>query len=157
MRTHLTTGEYKKLSFKPIGAPRGKQAAGDREGYKNYYAKRVDANQADIVSDLRKLGFMVHSLHEAGNGVFDLLVSKGGLNFLCEVKDGSKPPSARTYTPKQKRFNFSWQGMRCVLTCPGDCLAFARQVNTMLQQIKAAGVTLSVVGSTEEQYQPQLH
>lgn len=165
MTAHLTQGEYARLSFRALKpdaagarAARGADSTPPaRAGYTNYYAKRADANQPQIVGLLRKLGFTVQLLHDVGKGVFDLLLSKRGLNILAEVKDGSKPPSGRKLTPAQARFHFSWQGMRCVLTNEGDCYVLARQVATILQQIKQAGIVLEVKGSPDAMYQPSLY
>lgn len=124
--------------------------------YSAYTPKRVDKNQPNIVDCLRKMGFMVEHLHEAGRGIFDLLISKGGLNILCEVKNGEKSPSARKLTGPQRRFHFSWQGMRCVLTCEEDCISLNQQINAILHAVAAMGFKLEVVGSLEPQYQPGL-
>jgi hypothetical protein len=99
----------------------------------------------------------VQHLHELGSGVFDLLISKHGLNILAEVKDGNKPPSARKLTGPQKRFHFNWLGMRCILTNDGDCYAMARQVASLLHQIRTAGIKLEITGSTEAMYAPNLY
>jgi hypothetical protein len=40
----------------------------------------------------------------------DLLVGYGGLCLPVEVKDGSKPPSARKLTPDEERFRMNWRG-----------------------------------------------
>lgn len=48
--------------------------------------KRVDANQAEIVADLRKVGASVLLLHEVGFGCPDLLVGFRGVNYLIEIK-----------------------------------------------------------------------
>jgi hypothetical protein len=51
------------------------------------WAKRVDGNQAEVVSELRRRGWAVLHLHTVGKGCPDLLVSKRGLGtFLLEVK-----------------------------------------------------------------------
>jgi hypothetical protein len=54
----------------------------------------------------------VQSLASVGDGVPDLLVGVPGLKtlLLIEVKDGSKPPSARGLTEDQKRWHEAWQG-----------------------------------------------
>lgn len=136
------------------GLSKAKGRPSSRVGYSTYIPKRADANQGQIVGALRRLGFTVDSIHEVGRGVFDLSISKRGLNIWVEVKDGRKPPSARELTKAQKRWNFSHQGMRCVVTCYEDCVSLARQVNDMLVAIEAAGIVLSVVGSRNEQYLP---
>lgn len=72
-------------------------------------AAKIDANQNEIVNALRNSGCSVQSLASVGRGVPDLLVSnhKGEL-FLMEVKDGSKPPSARKLTPDQVAWHDNW-------------------------------------------------
>lgn len=73
-------------------------------------AAKVDANQAVIVADLRKAGVTVQPLHAVGQGVPDLLCGYRGRNFLLEVKDGSKPPSARKLTDDQVDWHRDWRG-----------------------------------------------
>ncbi len=73
-------------------------------------AARTDDNQAGIVSALRKCGATVQSLAAVGAGVPDLLVGFRGWTLLLEVKDGSKPPSARKLTPDQERWHGGWRG-----------------------------------------------
>ena len=73
-------------------------------------AARVDSNMRIIVSAFRALGCSVLDLSRVGQGCGDLLVGSGGLSILCEVKDGSKPPSARKLTPAQKEFRETWNG-----------------------------------------------
>lgn len=73
-------------------------------------AARTDDNQAIIVSAFRSLGCSVLDLSRVGQGCGDLLIGSGGLSILCEVKDGSKPPSARKLTPAQKEFRETWKG-----------------------------------------------
>lgn len=73
-------------------------------------AAKIDANQPAIVAALRKAGASVHSLAAVGDGIPDLLVGHVGLTALMEVKDGSKPPSARALTPDQLRWHQSWEG-----------------------------------------------
>ena len=66
------------------------------------YAKRVDANQTQIVSALRAAGAYVWII---GLPV-DLLVGYKGHTFLVEVKDGSK----KRLTALQDDFFQSWSG-----------------------------------------------
>lgn len=74
------------------------------------YAAKVDANQPAVVAALRKLGASVQPLHTVGGGVPDLLVGFRGQTWLIEVKDGAKPPSARTLTPDQEEWHAAWRG-----------------------------------------------
>ena len=64
---------------------------------------RVDANQKEIVAELRKLGASAVAIHEIGRGCPDLLVGTLGINYLLEVKDGTKPPSRRRLTPDEAK------------------------------------------------------
>lgn len=73
-------------------------------------AAKVDANQASIVSGLRKIGASVEILSAVGNGCPDLLVGYRGKNLLLEVKDGNKPPSKRELTDDQVDWHESWRG-----------------------------------------------
>jgi len=66
------------------------------------YAKRVDANQDQIVSALRAAGAYVWII---GLPV-DLLVGYKGHTFLVEVKDGAK----KRLTALQDEFFQSWTG-----------------------------------------------
>ena len=71
---------------------------------------RVDANHAEIVRALRQVGASVQSLADIGKGCPDLLVGFRGDTFLLEIKDGSKPPSARVLTPDEGAWLACWRG-----------------------------------------------
>lgn len=73
-------------------------------------AAKVDANQAAIVKALRQMGASVQPLHMVGQGTPDLLVGIQGRNYLLEVKDGSKPPSAQRLTVDQIEWHGEWRG-----------------------------------------------
>jgi hypothetical protein len=77
-------------------------------------ANRIDDNQNDIVAALRKAGATVRVISQ-GEGIPDLLVGFRGETILFEVKDGNKPPSARTLTPAEKKFFDEWEGGLCVI------------------------------------------
>jgi hypothetical protein len=71
---------------------------------------RIDANHGEIVKILRLAGATVHSMAEVGEGCPDLLVGYRGRTVLVEVKDPSKPPSARKLTPAQEDWHKTWNG-----------------------------------------------
>ena len=71
---------------------------------------RVDANQKEVVEWLRKAGATVQSLANIGNGCPDLLVGYHGKNYLMEIKDGDKVPSARKLTKDEITWHKEWQG-----------------------------------------------
>lgn len=79
-------------------------------------APRLDANHAAIVAALRAAGATVQSLAAVGDGCPDLLVGFAGHNYLIEVKDGTKPPSARRLTPEQERWHAAWAGQAAIVS-----------------------------------------
>ncbi len=83
---------------------------------------RVDDNHAEIVRVLRECGMTVESLAAVGGGVPDLLVGWHGRNWLLEVKDGRKVPSARLLTPDQQEWHERWRGQRAVVESPEQAL-----------------------------------
>lgn len=85
-------------------------------------AARTDANQTAIVEALRKCGASVQSLAAVGKGVPDLLVGLRSRNYLLEVKDGSKPPSARKLTPDQEQWHLKWAGQVLTVTSAEDAI-----------------------------------
>ena len=78
-------------------------------------AAKVDANQADIVAALRMAGATVQPLHAVGKGCPDLLVGYQRVNYLLEVKDGSKVPSAQKLTDDQVEWHELWRGQAAVV------------------------------------------
>ena len=79
-------------------------------------AAKIDANQPEIVLALRQAGASVQPLHGVGGGCPDILAGWQGQNFLIEIKDGSKPPSARKLTTDQVRWHDIWQGQKAIVT-----------------------------------------
>lgn len=73
--------------------------------------KRVDANQAQIVADLRAIGATVQHLHEVGHGCPDILVGFRGRNYLFEIKG----PKA-VMTPKQGEWHETWRGSAWIIS-----------------------------------------
>jgi len=86
-------------------------------------AARTDANQAELVKALRKVGATVQPLHAVGSGCPDLLVGFRGVNYLIEVKDGEKSPSQRVLTPDQVEWHHLWKGQRGVAKNIEECFA----------------------------------
>jgi len=61
-------------------------------------ARRTDANQEQLVKDLRKSGYTVAVTSEKGKGFPDLVIAK----------DFAQPPSKRKLTPDEVKFHTSW-------------------------------------------------
>ncbi len=74
------------------------------------HAAKIDANQEKIVRLLRACGCSVQSLASVGSGCPDLLVGRQGVNWLLEVKDGSRKPSEQRLTPLQALWHEAWRG-----------------------------------------------
>lgn len=71
---------------------------------------RIDRNQNEIVSALRKLGFSVAITSMLGKGFPDIVVGKNGRNWLFELKDNEKSPSQKKLTIDEEKFFASWRG-----------------------------------------------
>lgn len=89
-------------------------------------AAKVDQNQAEIVAAFRKLGCAVFPTHQIGQGFPDIFVRTPGPQpraYVVEIKDGSKPPSARKLTPAEKLFHDMFSGVVEVVTSVEDVQA----------------------------------
>lgn len=85
-------------------------------------AAAVDANQPEIVAALRGVGATVQLLHKVGKGCPDLAVGWRGWNYFLEVKDGTKPPSARVLTDDQVEWHGGWKGQVAVVKSVDEAL-----------------------------------
>jgi hypothetical protein len=73
--------------------------------------RKTDANHKEIMTNCRKIkGLSVFSTHTLGKGFPDIVIGYKGLNYLVEIKDGDKPPSARKLTPDEVTFHALWKG-----------------------------------------------
>jgi hypothetical protein len=84
---------------------------------------RTDANQSEIVEALLRAGCTVQLLHQVGGGCPDLVCGYRGVNYLIEVKDGSKTPSRRVLTPQQELWHTLWMGQKAVAKNVEEALA----------------------------------
>ncbi len=107
-------------------------------------AHKVDGNQRKIVATLRAAGASVQILSSVGQGVPDLLVGLidrrlgDGRNLLMEVKDGSKPPSARELTPDEADWHHAWLGPVVVVKNEEEAL-YAIGLSATVFHIKTKG------------------
>ena len=76
-----------------------------------------DANEAEIVKALRRIGCSVQLLHGNTQGTPDLLVGRNGRNYLLEVK-GRKGK----LEPSQVAWHGSWRGEVHVVRTEEDAL-----------------------------------
>lgn len=88
------------------------------------YARRVDANQREVVEALRKVGAEVTFIHMVGKGVADLLVSFRNAWFVLEVKNGALPPSARELTPDERTWIAKQKALVAIINSPEEAVRF---------------------------------
>lgn len=82
------------------------------------YTHKVDTNQAQIVSELRQIGYRVTILARMGNGIPDLLVADDSRMVLAEVKR-----RGQHLTPQEEEFFELWPPtLRIVAYCAEDVL-----------------------------------
>lgn len=83
-------------------------------------AKRVDANQSEIVDALRAVGARVQVTSAVGEGFPDLFVVYRATIHALEVKDGAKPPSDRKLTPAQVEWHRQFSNPNLHVVCTVD-------------------------------------
>ena len=71
---------------------------------------RIDDNQKEVVSQLRKLGVSVAITSMLGKGFPDLVLGYQNKNFLIELKDGAKVKSKKGLTMDEAKFFTVWKG-----------------------------------------------
>ena len=91
-------------------------------------AAKVDDNQPEIVKQFRKLGWYVFIVSQLKN-CCDIMVSKGGRTIAIEIKDGSKPPSARKLSAGESTFRDNWQGEWALVESVDDIIKLTNQTS----------------------------
>ena len=91
-------------------------------------AARTDANHVEIINAFRALGCSVQDLSAVGRGVPDIIVGHRGANYLVEIKDGSKHPSARRLTSDQVTWHNAWRGQNCVIKSVDEVVGFLNKI-----------------------------
>lgn len=90
--------------------------------------RRVDSNHAEIIDMFRQLGYSARSTAIIGKGFPDAALGKFGFNFLIEIKDGAKPPSARKLSDDEDLFWKDWRGNIYLIESLEDVLEFDRKL-----------------------------
>lgn len=78
-------------------------------------SKKVDQNQKEIVTALRRCGVSVVSLASVGKGCPDILCGVKGKNFFFEVKNPNVKLSERQLTPLEEQFHERWRGQIAII------------------------------------------
>lgn len=85
--------------------------------------RKADDNQSELVKQMRKIpGLTVAHTHTVGNGMVDVVCGFRGVNYLLEIKDPKKPPSARKLTTDEERFHKEWTGQIAVVETLEDVM-----------------------------------
>lgn len=85
--------------------------------------RKADSNQKELVSQMRKIpGLTVAHIHTVGQGVPDLICGFRQRNYLFELKDPKKPPSAKKLTEDEKLWHEQWTGSVHVVETLDDVL-----------------------------------
>ena len=71
---------------------------------------RIDDNQKEVVSQLRKLGVSVAITSMIGKGFPDFVIGYQNKNYLIELKDGAKVKSKKGLTMDEAKFFTAWKG-----------------------------------------------
>ncbi len=98
------------------------------------YARKIDANQPEIVKALRKIGCSVAITSGAGDGFPDIVVGRTDINgerknWLIEIKDGDKPLSAQKLKPLQVKFHAGWLGQIDVVNSAQGAINLVLNIN----------------------------
>lgn len=89
---------------------------------------RIDANQPELVKLIRSHRASFQHTHTVP-GALDGIVGWCGVDQRVEIKDPSRPPSARKLTPAEKEVFDEWQGRPpVVIETPEDVLKLLRQM-----------------------------
>lgn len=89
-------------------------------------AAKSDDNQPQIVKAFRQLGFSVAHTHTIGKGFPDIIVGRGGINTLIEIKDGKKVKSQKQLTADEKEFHENWKGHIIIIESVEDVIEFSK-------------------------------
>ncbi len=87
---------------------------------------RVDANHGEIIRAFRKFGFSVADTSRLGAGFPDLVIARSKRTAVCEVKDGTKVPSARRLTAPEAIFKDEWKGTYLIVESLDDVLSVVK-------------------------------
>ena len=86
------------------------------------YGSRVDVPQNAIAAALRSLGFTIQHLGKVRNGCPDMMVAKGGVNYLIEVKSPKE-----TLSTAQREWHAKWRGQVVILESVLGAVAWANR------------------------------
>ena len=91
------------------------------------FSKRVDVNQKALTALWRGMGVSVWITSSLGKGAPDVVLGftddRGRqVDLLVEIKDGSKPKSARKLTFDEAIFHEKWKGQICIISTEEEAM-----------------------------------
>mgnify|MGYP001576960825 FL=1 len=89
------------------------------------YGRRKDANHNSISEVFESLDCSVLDISQTPCG-FDVVVGYKTQAILCEIKDGSKPPSARKLTLNENTAHNNWRGPKAIVTTNDEAVLVAK-------------------------------
>ena len=102
-------------------------------------ATRKDANHAEVIRAFERLGCSVIDVSGTPCG-FDIVVGYAGQSRLVEIKDGTKPPSARKLTTNEAKIHGRWTGGMSIVTDLEDVMRVANTLRKWHATLCAAVV-----------------
>lgn len=91
---------------------------------------KVDGNQAEIVTMIRANGWSVQKLTAVGDGCPDLLIGKGLVHALIEVKLPTEDLNAR-----QELWHEAWQGTVYIVRSVDDARTLLSLLGSLLASL----------------------
>lgn len=88
------------------------------------YAMRRDENEPEIIVALEAIGCTVYQMDQP----VDLLVGRGAVNILMEVKNPAKPKGDRKKTPAQQDFFKNWNGQVRIVETVDEAIALVTKL-----------------------------
>jgi len=89
---------------------------------------RKDSNHVEIVKAFRDLGATVLDTAQLGKGAPDIIIAMDRQTVSVEIKDGSKPPSARLLTTDESKFHDEWKGWIEIVYTVDDVIRIVEQI-----------------------------
>ncbi len=91
------------------------------------YAKRIDANQQEIIKSFESLKCQVFVIGQPVDLIVYMPFNGVWQNVFVEIKDGCKPKSAQKLTRQQIEFFDNWRGAKIVVRSVDDVIASLKQ------------------------------
>jgi hypothetical protein len=89
-------------------------------------ARRVDANQKEVVKAFRDMGCTVLILSDMGKGCPDVVVGLNNCNYLVEIKNGKRPLSGQKLTFDEQAFFDTWRGQVDIIRSIEEAVLFIK-------------------------------